>query len=77
MNKLTYKESLQLIKDDAFLQEKRINIEECIESKEIPACLYCEEYEHCILLVDYTRAVASLIRSWLYIKILRRKYYGK
>ena len=63
MNKLTYKESLQLIKDDAFLQEKRINIEECIESKDIPACLYCEEYEHCILLVDYTRTVASLIRS--------------
>ena len=63
MNKLTYKESLQLIKDDAFLQEKRINIEECIESKDIPACLYCEEYELCILLVDYTRAVASLIRS--------------
>lgn len=63
MNKLTYKESLQLIKDDAFLQEKRINIEECIESKDIPACLYCEEYEQCILLVDYTRAVASLIRS--------------
>ena len=63
MNKLTYKESLQQIKDDVTLQEKRINIEECIESKDIPACLYCEEYEHCILLVDYTRAVASLIRS--------------
>ena len=60
---MTYKESLQQIKEDAFLQEKRINIEECIESKEIPACLYCEEYEYCILLVDYTRAVASLIRS--------------
>ena len=77
MNKLTYKESLQQIKDDTFLQEKRIHIEECIASKDIPACLYCEEYEQCILLVDYTRAVASLIRSWLYIKILRRKYYGK
>ena len=63
MNKLTYKESLQLIKDDAFLQEKRINIEECIESRDLPNCLYCDEYEQCILLVDYTRTVASLIRS--------------
>ena len=63
MNEQILKEYYQQIKDDAFLQEKRINIEECIESKEIPACLYCEEYEHCILLVDYTRAVASLIRS--------------
>ena len=63
MNKQILKEYFQQIKDDAFLQEKRINIEECIESKDIPACLYCEEYEHCILLVDYTRAVASLIRS--------------
>ena len=63
MNKQILKEYFQQIKDDAFLQEKRINIEECIESKEIPACLYCEEYEHCLLLVDYTRAVASLIRS--------------
>ena len=63
MNKLTYKESLQLIKDDAFLQEKRINIEECITSRDLSNCLYCEEYEHCILLVAYTRAVASLIRS--------------
>ena len=64
MDKQVLKEYFQQIKDDAFLQEKRINIEECIESKNIPACLYCEEYEHCILLVDYTRAVASLIRSW-------------
>ena len=63
MNKLTYRESLQLIKDDNTLQEKRVEIDECIESRNIPACLYCEEYEHCILLVDYTRAVASLIRS--------------
>lgn len=63
MNKLTYRESLQLIKEDTLLQEKRVEIEECIESRNIPACLYCEEYEHCILLVDYTRAVASLIRS--------------
>ena len=63
MNKLTYKESLQIIKDDVTLQEKRVGIDECIESRNIPACLYCEEYEHCILLVDYTRAVASLIRS--------------
>jgi hypothetical protein len=63
MNKLTYRESLQLIKDDNTLQEKRVEIEECIESRDVPACLYCEEYEHCILLVDYTRAVASLIRS--------------
>ena len=63
MNKLTYKESLQLIKDDTLLQEKRVEIDECIESRNIPACLYCEEYEHCILLVDYTRTVASLIRS--------------
>ena len=63
MNKLTYKEPLQLIKDDAFLQEKRTNIEECIISRDLPNCLYCEEYEHCILLVDYTRTVASLIRS--------------
>ena len=63
MNKLTYRESLQLIKDDNTLQEKRSEIEDCIESRNIPACLYCEEYEHCILLVDYTRAVASLIRS--------------
>lgn len=63
MNKLTYKESLQLIKEDTLLQEKRVEIDECIESRNIPACLYCEEYEHCILLVDYTRAVASLIRS--------------
>ena len=63
MNKLVYKEYLQLIKDDASLQEKCINIEECITSRDLPACLYCEEYEHCILLVDYTRAVASLIRS--------------
>ena len=63
MNKQILKEYFQQIKDDAFLQEERINIEECIESKEIPACLYCEEYEHCLLLVDYTRAVASLIRS--------------
>ena len=63
MDKQVLKEYFQQIKDDAFLQEKRINIEECIESKEIPACLYCEEYEHYILLVDYTRAVASLIRS--------------
>ena len=63
MNEQILKEYYQQIKDDAFLQEKRINIEECIESKEIPACLYCEEYEHCMLLVDYTRAVASLIRS--------------
>ena len=60
---MTYKESLLLIKDDAFLQEKRINIEECIESKEIPACLYCGEFEHCLLQIDYTRTVASLIRS--------------
>ena len=63
MNKLTYRESLQLIKDDNTLQEKRNEIDECIESRNIPACLYCEEYEHCILLVDYTRTVASLIRS--------------
>lgn len=63
MNKLTYRESLQLIKHDILLQEKRVQIEECIESRDIPACLYCEEYEHCILLLDYTRAVASLIRS--------------
>ena len=63
MNKLTYKESLQLIKDDNTLQEKRNEIDECIESRSIPTCLYCEEYEHCILLVDYTRTVASLIRS--------------
>ena len=63
MNEQILKEYSQQIKDDAFLQEKRINIEECIESKEIPACLYCEEFEHCILLIDYTRAVASLIRS--------------
>ena len=63
MNEQILKEYYQQIKDDATLQEKRINIEECIESKEIPACLYCEEYEQCILLVDYTRAVASLIRS--------------
>ena len=63
MNNLTYRESLQLIKDDNTLQEKRSEIDECIESRNIPACLYCEEYEHCILLVDYTRAVASLIRS--------------
>ena len=63
MNKLTYRESLQLIKDDNTLQEKRVEIDECIESRDVPACLYCEEYEHCILLVDYTRAVASLIRS--------------
>lgn len=63
MNKLTYRESLQLIKDDNTLQEKRSEIDECIESRNIPACLYCEEYEHCILLLDYTRAVASLIRS--------------
>lgn len=63
MNKLTYRESLQLIKDDNTLQEKRNEIDGCIESRNIPACLYCEEYEHCILLVDYTRAVASLIRS--------------
>ena len=63
MNKLTYKEPLQLIKDDAFLQEKRINIEECIESKDIPSCLYCGEFEHCLLQIDYTRTVASLIRS--------------
>ena len=63
MNKLTYKESLQLIKDDASLQEKRINIEECIESKDIPSCLYCGEFEHCLLQIDYTRTVASLIRS--------------
>lgn len=63
MNRMTYKESLQQIKDDAFLQEKRINIEECIESKDIPACLYCEEFEHCLLQIDYTRTVASLIRS--------------
>ena len=63
MNNLTYKESLQLIKDDNTLQEKRNEIDECIESRSIPTCLYCEEYEHCILLVDYTRTVASLIRS--------------
>ena len=63
MNEQILKEYFQQINVDASLQEKRINIEECIESKEIPACLYCEEYEHCILLVDYTRAVASLIRS--------------
>ena len=63
MNKLTYKESLQLIKDDNTLQEKRNEIDECIESRGIPTCLSCEEYEHCILLVDYTRTVASLIRS--------------
>lgn len=63
MNKLTYRESLQLIKDDNTLQEKRVEIDECIESRDVPACLYCEEYEHCILLMDYTRAVASLIRS--------------
>lgn len=63
MNKLTYRESLQLIKDDNTLQEKRSEIDECIESRDVPACLYCEEYEHCILLMDYTRAVASLIRS--------------
>ena len=63
MDKLTYRESLQRIKDDNTLQEKRVEIDECIESRDIPACLYCEEYEHCILLVDYTRAVASLIRS--------------
>ena len=63
MNKLTYRESLQLIKDDNTLQEKRNEIDECIESRSIPTCLYCEEYEHCILLVDYTRTVASLIRS--------------
>ena len=63
MNKLTYRESLQLIKEDTLLQEKRVEIEDCIESRNIPACLYCEEYEHCILLVDYTRTVASLIRS--------------
>lgn len=63
MNKLPYRESLQLIKEDALLQEKRVEIEECIESRDVPACLYCEEYEHCILLMDYTRAVASLIRS--------------
>ena len=63
MNKLTYRESLQLIKEDTLLQEKRVEIEDCIESRNIPACLYCEEYEHCILLIDYTRAVASLIRS--------------
>lgn len=63
MNNLTYRESLQLIKDDNTLQEKRVGIDECIESRNIPACLYCEEYEHCILLIDYTRAVASLIRS--------------
>ena len=63
MNKLTYRESLQLIKDDNTLQEKRSEIDECIESRDVPACLYCEEYEHCILLVDYTRAVASLVRS--------------
>ena len=63
MNRMTYKESLQQIKDDAFLQEKRINIEECIESRDLSACLYCEEFEHCLLQIDYTRAVASLIRS--------------
>lgn len=63
MNKLTYRESLQLIKDDNTLQEKRVEIDGCIESRNIPACLYCEEYEHCILLMDYTRAVASIIRS--------------
>lgn len=63
MNNLTYRESLQLIKDDNTLQEKQNEIDECIESRDVPACLYCEEYEHCILLVDYTRAVASLIRS--------------
>ena len=63
MNKLTYRESLQLIKDDNTLQEKRVEIDECIESRDVPACLYCEEYEHCILLMDYTRAVASLVRS--------------
>jgi len=63
MNNLTYRESLQLIKDDNTLQEKRVEIDECIESRDVPACLYCEEYEHCILLMDYTRAVASLVRS--------------
>ena len=63
MNEQILKEYFQQIKDDATLQEKRINIDECIESRDVPACLYCEEYEHCILLVDYTRAVASLIRN--------------
>ena len=63
MNEQILKEYFQQIKDDTFLQEKRINIEECIISRDLPNCLYCEEYEHCILLVDYTRAVASLIRS--------------
>ena len=63
MNEQILKEYFQQINVDAFLQEKRINIEECIESKEIPACLYCEEYEHCLLQIDYTRTVASLIRS--------------
>ena len=63
MNNLTYRESLQLIKEDNTLQEKRVGIDECIESRNIPTCLYCEEYEHCILLIDYTRAVASLVRS--------------
>lgn len=63
MNEQILKEYFQQINVDAFLQEKRINIEECITSRDLPNCLYCEEYEHCILLLDYTRAVASLIRS--------------
>ena len=54
---------LQQIKDSEILKQKKEEITECVDSYNIPSCLYCEEYEHCILLIDYTRAVASLIRS--------------
>ena len=54
---------LQQIKDSEILKQKKEEIAECVDSYNIPSCLYCEEFEHCLLQIDYTRTVASLIKA--------------
>lgn len=54
---------LQQIKDSEILKQKKEEIVECIDSYNIPSCPYCGEFEHCLLQIDYTRTVASLIKA--------------